>query len=214
VYFKGIGWVAFDPTPHEAAAPPEPEPTAAATTPVAPAGGSAKRDPNGALDDAWTRFIHLNSSRQPDVYEWMKDGVSSATTLLGGSSTFGWAGALIAWLLVIALLSAMVFAFMRRGGGRLSLAGSGVRRTRAAVAFYNDLLSVLSRRGYVRRPGQTPREFAELVVKRGGADFQPVMTVTEIFESIRYGNVDVSQDDFNALQKSLDRLKELTFGVR
>ena len=213
VYFKGIGWVAFDPTPHEAA-PPEPGPTAVATTPIPPAAGSARRDSNGALDDAWTRFIHLNSSRQPDVYEWIKDGVSATTTVLGGSSTLGWAGALIAWLLVIVLLSAMVFAFLRRGGTRLSLSGSGVRRTRAAVAFYNDLLSVLSRRGYVRRPGQTPREFAELVVKRGGADFQPVMTVTEIFESVRYGNVDVSQDDFNALQKSLDRLKELTFGAR
>ena len=91
---------------------------------------------------------------------------------------------------------------------------SGPRKARAAVAFYNDLLQVLSRRGYVRRPGQTPREFAEFVVKRGGASFQPVMVVTEIFESVRYGNVDVSQDEFNALQKSLDNLRDLTFGAK
>jgi hypothetical protein len=63
----------------------------------------------------------------------------------------------------------------------------------------------------VRQPGQTPREFAELVLKRGGDPFKPVMIVTEIFEAVRYGGAELSQDEFNRLQNALDTLRELTF---
>ncbi len=80
-----------------------------------------------------------------------------------------------------------------------------------AEAFYNDLLQVLSRRGFVRRPGQTPREFADFVVRRGGEAFQPVLVVTSVFEQVRYGGVEISQDDFNQLQTALDKLRELAF---
>ena len=60
-------------------------------------------------------------------------------------------------------------------------------RAKAAVHFYNELLQLLARRGFTRREGQTPREFAEAVIKRGGAGYASVRIVTEVFEHIRYG---------------------------
>ena len=38
-----------------------------------------------------------------------------------------------------------------------------------------------------------------------------MLTVTQIFETVRYGGEEISQEDFNSLQKSLDNLRELTF---
>ena len=80
-----------------------------------------------------------------------------------------------------------------------------------AVAFYNDLLQALSRRGYSRRPGQTPREFAETVLRRGGEAFAPVRDVTDIFEAVRYGGGELEQGEFNRLQEALDKIREMTF---
>ncbi len=211
VYFKGVGWVAFDPTPHDPnAVPPPDEPPHEPI--VGGAGPTPTNGSTGFIDSNWKWFMDFNSGDQRKAIEWVSSEFSGSGTALG--SSMGWLESLIAWSIVLLILGAIVYLFLKRGGRRLPMIFTGPRKARAAVAFYNDLLQVLSRRGYVRRPGQTPREFAEFVVKRGGASFQPVMVVTEIFESVRYGNVDVSQEEFNALQKSLDNLRDLTFGAK
>jgi hypothetical protein len=101
--------------------------------------------------------------------------------------------------------------FARRNSRRKYASTSGGVRARAAVGFYNDLLYALSRRGYSRRPGQTPREFAETVLRRGGEAFAPVRDVTDIFEAVRYGGGELEQDEFNRLQEALDKIREMTF---
>jgi hypothetical protein len=216
VYFKGYGWVPFDPTPSE----PSPEEVTSAKTPAPlPEIKSDNKPPTGPtegfVESTWNKFIHFTTVDQRRAYQaaisLIKSKAEDAGEVLIGGSNTGWIGAALAWLGVTAALAWLFHIYRKRGGSRTAIANYGTRRARAAVAFYNDLLQVLSRRGFQRRPGQTPREFADYVVKRGGNAFSPVLTVTEIFETVRYGDVEISQEDFNSLQKSLDSLRELTF---
>jgi transglutaminase-like putative cysteine protease len=216
VYFKGYGWVPFDPTPsasQEIASAPLPvlptevQPAAPMPKPAVPT--------EGVVESTWKTFIGFTGIEQRKYYtkigEFVSGRATDATEVLSGGSSTGWIGGTIAWLAITGMVAWLIHAYRKRGGSRLPPGGYGGRRARAAVAFYNDLLQVLSRRGFVRRPGQTPREFAEYVVKRGGNAFSPVMTVTHIFETVRYGGDEINQEDFNSLQKSLDSLRELTF---
>jgi hypothetical protein len=105
----------------------------------------------------------------------------------------------------------MMQAFLRRGRAPAPRRTAAAARARAAMAFYNDLLQTLSRRGFVRKPGQTPREFAAHVLRHGGQAFKSVLVVTEVFENVRYGGREITQEEFNRLQEALDNLRELTF---
>ncbi len=117
----------------------------------------------------------------------------------------------------ISLIGAGIFviwasrAFLGRSSRRSGIPANLKGRNRAAVTFYNDLLHALSRCGYVRRPEQTPREFAMHVLRIGGERFRCVLDVTDVFERVRYGGGDVSQDQFNQLQTALDHLREQAF---
>jgi hypothetical protein len=217
VFFKGIGWVAFDPTPpgsgeetgpEIAAKPPEPKTSGETVEPM---------PQRGALSRAWDNLLAYDSRDQRALYQRLGDalgrGTGGARAILGGKSGGGWLVALLAWLLLIVTLCRLVAVFLRRGVRRFHGGAQGWRNSRAAIAFYNDLLHALSRRGFTRRPGQTPREFAEQVVRRGGEAFKPVLVVTEVFENMRYGGGDLSQEEFNTLQNALDNLRDLSFGA-
>lgn len=212
VFFKGYGWVAFDPTP---AAPPPP---AVAAVPLPPtpsrggegAGGGPAAAPRKALlTRAWDAFVAYSGKDQRALYRKVGEPMRGAGNVLSGES--GWVFALLAWAGAVVAVWWMMQAFLRRGGGPAPRWTAGTARARATVAFYNDLLQALSRRGFVRKPGQTPREFAAQVLRQGGGAFQAVLVVTEIFESVRYGGREISQEEFNRLQEALDNLRELTF---
>ncbi len=214
VYFKAIGWVIFDPTPP--APPPAPRPPPVQVAETTPA--QATEPPSGgALERAWATVIGYDSRQQRDVFKRMRSllrgGLGGSERVLTGRSAGGWILAVVVWIATGISLLWLVSLFLRRGRRRRGRATVGTLRTRAAVAFYNDLLQVLSKRGYVRRPGQTPREFAEHVLRAGGPAYQSVLTITNIFEGVRYGGAEISQDDFNALQNALDGLRELTFAA-
>lgn len=217
VYFKNVGWVAFDPTSAVRASDdhaPEIQPIAKPNQPPRPMVSGPDR---GLVHSVWARVLTFNSSEQRAFYEKVSgavfDGFGGAGVMFSGGGMGGWLGALIAWAAVGVMLVWLMQTFLRRSTRRKSGTGTGTGRVRAAVSFYNELLQVLSRRGFVRRPGQTPREFAEWVIKRGGIGFAPVQIVTDVFESVRYGGVELSQEEFNRLQNALDGLRELTFGT-
>jgi transglutaminase-like putative cysteine protease len=216
VFFKGIGWVTFDPTPP--GTPEEVTPDIASKPPDVPVDPLNKLPAipqRGRLTQAWERVLAYDSRDQRALYQRFTDalgsGAGGAKAVLTGGGYGGWIGALLAWVLVGATTYWLIAIFLRRGGRRMHIGGHAGRNSRAAIAFYNDLLQVLSRRGFVRKPGQTPREFAEFVVRRGGESFKPVLVVTEVFENVRYGGNDLSQDEFNRLQNSLDSLRDLSF---
>lgn len=206
VYFKDIGWVIFDPTP---AAPDSNAPIAA--VPVSrPAAASQP-----ASEGIWDHVLNFDGQKQREMYEKLglalQDGIGGAGDLMIGESLFGWVGAALSWLGAGIFVIWASRAFLGRSGRRGGIAANLKGRNRAAVTFYNDLLHALSRCGYVRRPEQTPREFATHVLRVGGERFRCVMDVTDVFERVRYGGGDVSQDQFNQLQTALDHLREQAF---
>jgi hypothetical protein len=60
----------------------------------------------------------------------------------------------------------------------------------------------------VRRRTQTPREFARAVVLRGGKALAPVLTVTEVFERVRYGGDRMSAGEEEAVRQALRTVQE------
>jgi len=209
VFFKDYGWIVFDPTPGESERPVE-----AQTPPAKPKSTPATTPPSDAntITDMWNRgVIEFSPEDQHQIYDKVAGGLLGARGIFSGNSSGGWGGALLAWACTGLFLYWLMQLYLRRGQRRVARGGAGVGRAHAAVSFYNDLLQVLSRRGFVRRPGQTPREFAEHVVRLGGEPFKSVMLVTDVFETVRYGGAEMSQDEFNALQTALDGLRELTF---
>ena len=217
VYFKGIGWVPFDPTP--AALLPVADPriaeAQAATRPTSSAAVDAqmeKEPSRGFVQDTWDALLKYNGYEQRKLYERIS-GASRAGPdgSLAGKGWGGWLGIALAWIGIAAAIGGLVHFFTRRTARRKYAAAGGGARSRAAVAFYNDLLHALSRRGYSRRPGQTPREFADAVLRRGGEAFAPVRDVTDIFEAVRYGGGELEQEEFNRLQDALDKIREMTF---
>ena len=209
VFFKGFGWVAFDPTP--AAPPPSaPPPVANLQTPAAAPEPPAAPQP-ALLSRLWAAVMNYSGKDQRALYRKVGEPLSGAGKVLSGGSEGGWVGALLAWAGAVLAVWWMMQAFLRRGRSAAPRRTAGAVRARAAVAFYNELLQALSRRGFVRKPGQTPREFAALVLRHGGQAFQAVLVVTEVFESVRYGGREISQEEFNRLQEALDHLRELTF---
>ncbi|HEY3322304.1 MAG TPA: transglutaminaseTgpA domain-containing protein [Planctomycetota bacterium] len=211
VFFQGCGWVAFDPTPPTdevdiAQTPPPP-----VIKPVAEETQRQTASAAGRIDRLWDVFRGWNGDDQRNAYEKMTKAFGGAGRVFTGRSLGGWIGAVLAWVCTAFVIGWLVQSFMRRGRPRAGRTAPGALRARAALSFYNDLLQVLSRRGFVRRPGQTPREFAEHVLRYGGEAFRSVLVVTAVFESVRYGGAEITQEEFNALHVALDHLRELTF---
>ena len=212
VFFKGIGWVPFDPTP---AASSDNDPHTVAANAPPPSMQQPSESDSGVIQSTWRQLLGFKSADQHRMYSRMGSvigvGFGSAGSILSGKGSGGWILAVLVWGILGAALAWLLQFVMKHGSSRRARTGASAQRTRAAVSFYNDLLQVLSRRGYVRRGTQTPREFAEFVLKRGGVTFQPVLTVTQVFETVRYGGEELTQEDFNRLQTALDSLRELTF---
>jgi len=206
VYFKDHGWVIFDPTP--AAADPN---AAIANTPV-----TIPSAPTKPVETSlWNEVLNYDSQKQSEMYKRLglalQDGIGGAGDLMIGESVLGWAGAILSWIGAGIFVIWASRAFLGRASRRSGIPANLKGRNRAAVTFYNDLLHALSRCGYVRRPEQTPREFAMHVLRIGGERFRCVLDVTDVFERVRYGGGDVSQDQFNQLQTALDHLREQAF---
>ena len=222
IYFKDLGWVAFDPTPPDSealdagplvAAAKNAASRATTTLDAQPAAQSIKSTDGGLMQSAWNAVMNYNGREQRLLYERLS-GSRSDSGIAGLLSGKGWGGMLVAAVLWGAMAVAvfwLVQAFVKRGRRKKFAYAATGGRSRAAVGFYNDLLHALSRRGFTRKPCQTPREFAESVVLRGGEAFAPAREITRIFEAVRYGRSELNQEEFNRLQDALDRIKESLF---
>ena len=216
VYFAGCGWVAFDPTP--ASGDPEHR-----VGPAPPAGPHRPRPPLGPDTDAfasarpgwvsrlWGYFLSYDGRAQDRLYHSLGDSVKALArrTWMAtfGAGDWGQAGPVLGWVIAALLAGAFAVAVRQRQTRRRTAAGLPPSQ-RAAVIFYNELLQALSRRGFVRRRTQTPREFARAVVVRGGKALEPVLTLTEVFERVRYGGDRMSAGEEEAVRQALRAVQE------
>jgi hypothetical protein len=127
-------------------------------------------------------------------------------SLLAGSGDWGMAGAAVIWIILVGFTTWVVFMLWRHTERRRAAAFTISPRMRAAVVFYQELLLVLQRRGYVRTRAQTPREFALAVVRRGGESLRPVLALTEAFERVRYGGEELPGSEMEDLRRALQAL--------
>ncbi|MBI3831361.1 MAG: transglutaminase domain-containing protein [Planctomycetes bacterium] len=223
VYFDRYGWVAFDPTPAsteplgtqpETAIDGGPNPGPKALH--VPRPDEPQFNSEGKVEACWQFFTNYSQQDQEHMYgavsKKLEQAVQHAEAWFSGSGRWGVGGAVFLWLVLGVALVVSAVAFFRNQEKRKGPQASLPPRARAAVNFYNDLLLVLGKRGYVRRAGQTPREFAEAVVRRGGESLAPVMLVTSIFERVRYGEEDIDAHDLESVGRAFKALQDAVPG--
>lgn len=81
------------------------------------------------------------------------------------------------------------------------------RAGRAHVAFYQELQRVLKRRGFVRPPGATPREFAEDVSTRMHDARTALTELTNAFYRVRFGGEQLKPDEEQRLRAVIESLR-------
>jgi hypothetical protein len=124
---------------------------------------------------------------------------------------------LMAWLIVAMALAAggVILWFLleqwrlRRRARRIGLRGlppEEVRRLARQLGFFDDMVRLLERHGYRRRPSQTPREFARSLAFLPRQAFDAVIAFTDVFYRVRYGHSELTPRRQRSLTRSLDQL--------
>jgi len=212
IYFKDYGWVAFDPSPGSTSpepgplTPPDPNPSPG---PYFDPDEMTTIEPSW-LGRQWSYFMAYNQEQQENMYKILREefgtAIDSAGVMFSLGSDWGGLGVILMWTLVVGGAAALLFLFWNRNERRRATARNIPRQARVAVSFYQELLHVLSRHGFMRRPGQTPREFASSVVRRGGDAFLPALVVTQVFEQVRYGGKIPTPTEIDDLRLAMETL--------
>jgi hypothetical protein len=218
VYFAGYGWVPFEATGPGLGLPPPNEPGVTRRRPRGPQ-ESATEDVfdfarSNWVERGWAYFLKYDRSEQERLYTRVgavvEQALRGARDFFAGAGAWAEVGPVLAWV-VSAVLGGALLAFLWQRQERRRIAPASLPgRQRAAVAFNDELMYLHSKRGFVRRSGQTPREFARAVVERGGQALGPVLTVTESFERVRYGGAVLMPAEREALRAALLALQQLS----
>jgi transglutaminase-like putative cysteine protease len=200
-YFPDSGWVRFDPTPSA---------SARAQTTLA---GIA--DYIDYLKYRWDRYVVFYNLRDqlgamrslaramdrvkkavPGTFTWGPDGLSA----FKGQGTRG-KGLLVP--AAIAALMLLLYAAWRL----VRLPGMKTRVRRSDVTFYEEFLKILGKKGYIRRPGLTPLEFARDVAAKAGQAGTAV-EITELYNRVRFGGIPLSRDEKARVDELLINMKD------
>jgi hypothetical protein len=227
VYFVDLGWVAFDPTPPAQA---ESNSTAPETPEESPPDETQPDQPDqpdpsvNAETEPRDWFRDYNAGDQRELFAEMLDELKSGLTrvdevLLALTKWLpdewfprsGWVRAVILLLPINTLL--LLLALRRRKRRKMEkgvLKGMGAGDRRRERGQYFQLLLLLARYGYHKRPSETPREFARRVMLRGGDELGQVGELTELYYALRFGANRGLADQFKrALQDYAERLRSV-----
>lgn len=196
VHFEGVGWVTFDPTP--------PQGREAMLA-------SARRDPSSGLRD-WTREV------MHDLESWMASGDEAWLGTLG--STLADLPAALwrtlrrhpAAALAIVIGGGILLRLLRRRRDHASSPGTPrpveKRRGDPVDLLWRKLVAALRRLGHHPRAAQTPREFAEEVVRRGGGTFRPLAECAELLYRSRYGSELPRPEELERASSFLEKIRQ------
>lgn len=203
VYFPGQGWVEFDPTSEVAG-------REALSSGVL----SFMWSWVDSLRLWWDRYVVFYSSYTQQRYLYALGGFlrgvwsgmgRALTHGMGGlrelatrwASFFKIVGIVFALILISLLIVKRIFFPSRRG---MVLKGEG-------VWFYNRMLRLLVRKGFVRKPGQTPLEFAVEIGLSTPLYAEPVEELTGWYYRLRYGGLAPERLPRERLEEALRLLK-------
>lgn len=179
VYFHGVGWVTFDPTPSSSAAQQGADDTLA---------GRMRRYLD-TLRFQWFQWvIEYDIYRQMSLFRGMGDSVKSG----GASAREVFTGARD-WLvrhrhalggvgLAGVLLAVAIVGWRRR------VQGTGARRAREPMtAIYERAVASLARHGHGREPHTTPREHARALAERAAPGASALTELADLHYTRIYG---------------------------
>jgi protein-glutamine gamma-glutamyltransferase len=201
-YIKNSGWVRFDPTP-----------------PAPVKGKSVLFAAAGLIDYLrykWDRYIIFYSLRDQagmakNLFNFaarLREGLRSLKTPSGrGFQGLFKAKArlekLPAGMAIIAVLLGFVGAaiFLK---GKLAKA-SGLKK--GPCGFYNKLLNILKKKGFIKEATQTPREFAGHVLEVCGPAYSEIFWITEAYNRARFGGPGLGKEEIDRVEAALAALK-------
>ena len=82
-------------------------------------------------------------------------------------------------------------------------------KEKTKIIFYNDMLKILSDKGFKKKPETTPLEFVSIIRGDKGIDFNQIFLVTEKFYKIRYGHKELLKSEETLIQQVLKKLRGL-----
>lgn len=207
VYFPDYGWIPFDPTP------PQTDQRFQLVRTM--------RQIFDLLESSWVKYVvdfSIHDQRQVlgVFFSLLRpkgegEGLLYSLRLFDDSERGGMQPLLFLPVLTgVALLAVWVIRriFRRRYIAKVvSLDAQANRDMRSAIAFYEQLLRILSRKGLKRRAGQTPGEFAESVALTHPALGDSVRWLTNTYYAIRFGGELLSADLRQRIQEQLKSLR-------
>ena len=165
--------------------------------------------------------------RVASVEWWSNMAVRSVVTIRAlpnmVTSRVGWQGGLVC--LAMLVVAVVAFGELRRLSRRQKLhrtraANSTSRNGQQQIKFYRRLETLLVRHGLVRAASQTHREFARdsgIRLSESTDDFEIAalpLQVVDAFYQVRFGDVDLSDNQMAAIQTALHRIKRAANGKR
>jgi hypothetical protein len=84
--------------------------------------------------------------------------------------------------------------------------GEGGRKRERGLYF--QLLLLLARYGFQKRASETPREFAQRVLRRGGDQHAAILELTELYYGLRFGERSLEAEFKAALARYADGLRD------
>lgn len=204
-YIPGEGWAVFDPTP----------PSAVEGESLSWLGKGG-----GILDYAryrWDRYIvYYNIKDQMQAAGFMMDAYYRAKGFVSGITSMAKEGlpdmdgsgagtitlkVLAGWVGGILAAAALIFVMWQYMRGRGTLGGAAV------VWFYANMVKALRKKGYVRKPGVTPMEFARSLPAGDGHPGTDAVYVTGLYYRVRYGGAGLGADELDGIRHAVERIK-------
>ncbi|MBW2123057.1 MAG: DUF3488 domain-containing protein [Deltaproteobacteria bacterium] len=209
VYFPGSGWVTFDPTP-----------PAGEEKPVF---GPVKELFHfvDALRLKWNRYV-INYRLRDQVAAVRLARTKGLYLGRGGRRLLAalkiryrlWASKAPSWQKSLFLLLILL-----GGVGTLFLIIRQVKKPLAStkepsrqpirVGFYREMVRMLEARGFSRKAGTTPLEYAREVIRSGGRGYNGVLDITCLYNRQRFGGQEASPQEMARIRSMLGDLRNL-----
>ena len=78
------------------------------------------------------------------------------------------------------------------------------------VDFYRRMIKILEAKGFTRRQGATPLEYADEVIRAGGQPFRGVLGITRLYNRHRFGKSRIAPAEMDQIRSTLRHLKSVS----